>query len=301
MAKSKTKINETKGDRALHAFTTLMLLFVTVIVGYPVIYVISSSFSSSAALNAGRVVLWPVDFSTASYEFVFRYQQVWTGYRNTIFYTIGCTLVSLFLIVTMAYPLSKRYYQGRKFVTALIIAAMLTSAGLIPSYILKDSLGMVDTVWAIILSGALSFRSVIVLRTAFQTGIPGELFDAAEIDGANDIQCLVQLAIPLAKATLSVVSLWTIVGAWNEYFNAMIYLHDRSMWPLQLFLREIMTAGQTIDASSVSGSDMLAMLDDGTAGIKYALIVMSTVPVLVLYAFVQKFFKKGVMIGSVKG
>ena len=301
MAKTKTKIREPRCDRVMHAITSTVLMFVLIIVGYPVLYVVSSSFSSTNALNEGRVLLWPVEFSLSSYEFVFRYEQVWIGYRNTIFYTIGCTVVTLFLTVTMAYPLSKKYYQGRKFVTSLIIVAMLTSSGLIPVFMLKKSLGMVNSVTAIILSGALSFRSVIVLRTAFQTGIPGELFDAARIDGANDFPCLTQIALPLSKATLSVVSLWVMVGAWNEYFNAMIYLHDRNMWPLQLFLREILTAGQNIDASTVSGTDMLALMDNGTAGIKYALIVISTVPMLILYNVLQKFFKKGVMVGSMKG
>lgn len=299
--KSLSKIRASKGDRVLQGICTAVLLFVLIIVGYPVLYVISCSFSSNMALSNAKVLLWPVDMTLASYKFVFRFEQVWIGYRNTVFYTVAGTLVALFLEITMAYPLSKRNYQGRKFVTSLMIIAMMTSAGLIPAYMLRDSLGMVDTVWAVLLAGALGFRNVIILRTAFQSSIPGDLFDAARIDGANDFQCLTSIAIPLAKATISTLTLYAAVGCWNEYFNSMIYLHDRNMWPLQLFLRQILTASQTIDASSVSSTEMLAQLADGTEGIKYALIVMSTVPVLILYAVVQKYFKKGVMIGSVKG
>lgn len=297
----RNKIRESKGDRLLQVLTTLLLIGITIIVGYPILYVVSCSFSSNSALNTGKVLLWPVDATVASYKFVFRYKQVWIGYRNTIFYTLAGTAITLFLEVMMAYPLSKNYYQGRKPITTLMIIAMMTSAGLIPSYLLRESLGMVDTVWAVLLGAALGIRNVIILRTAFKSSIPGELFDAARIDGANEFQCLTSIAIPLAKATISVLTLYAAVGHWNEYFNAMIYLHNPNMYPLSLFLRQILTASQTIDAGSVQGSDMLAMLSEGIEGIKYALIVISTVPVLIFYAVVQKYFKTGVMIGSVKG
>lgn len=295
------KIRESGGDRLLQIFTTLILVGITIIVGYPIVYVVSCSFSSNSALGTGKVLLWPVNATFASYQFVFRYKQVWIGYRNTVFYTLAGTAITLFLEVMMAYPLSKSSYQARKPITSLMIVAMMTSAGLIPSYLLKQSLGMVDTVWAILLGAALGIRNVIILRTAFKSSIPGELFDAAKIDGANDFQCLTSIAIPLAKATISVLTLYAAVGHWNEYFNAMIYLHNPNMYPLSLFLRQILTASMTIDAGSVQGSDMLAMLSEGIEGIKYALIVISTVPVLAFYAVVQKYFKTGVMIGSVKG
>ena len=201
----------------------------------------------------------------------------------------------------MAYPLSKRTYQGRKVITTLMIVAMLTSAGLIPAYLVRKWLGLVDTVWAVLLSGILGFRNVIILRTAFSSTIPGDLFDAAKLDGANDFQSLYHVALPLVKATLSVLTLYAAVAKWNEYFTSMIYLHDQNMYPLQLVLRSILTASQTIDPDAVTSSEMLALLNDGTEGIRYALIVVATVPLLVMYAVVQKYFKKGVMIGSVKG
>lgn len=297
--RKRRKVSSAWDERIFHAITTAVLVFVLVIVGYPVLYVVASSFSSNAALNTGRVFIWPVEFTLDAYKFVMQYKQVWIGYRNTFFYVVVGVCLTLFMTVSMAYPLSKKWYQGRKFVTTLVIIAMMTTSGLIPVYMLKKSLGMVNTVWPIILSAVLPFRSVIVLRTAF--AVPGELYDSATIDGANEFQSLIHIGLPLSKSTLSVVLLWNVVGRWNEYFDAMIYLHDQNKWPLQLFLRQILTAGQKIDASMVSGTDMLAQLNAGTEGIKYALIVMSTIPVLLLYQVVQKFFKTGVMTGALKG
>ncbi len=296
----KSKIKDSFGDRVLTAITTVILILVIIIVGYPVLYVISASFSSSKALAAGKVLLFPVDVTLGGYEFVFQYQQVWTGYRNTIFYTASGVLITLFLDIICAYPLSRPNFQGKGWYTAFLLGVTIISAGLIPTYIVKSNLGMVNTVWAVILAGAISVHNVIILRTAFKSSIPGELFDAAQIDGANEFQCLVKIAIPLAKATISVITLYSIVGCWNEYFNAMIYLRDKELFPLTLVLRTILTAGQQLDMSNASAS-MQNIAAEGTEQIKYCLIIMSTLPVLVAYAVVQKYFKKGVMIGSVKG
>ena len=296
----KSRIKDPVGDRVLTAVTTAILILIIIIVGYPVLYVISCSFSSAKAIGAGKVLLLPVDVTLAGYEFVFQYEQIWIGYRNTIFYTICGVSITLFMDIMCAYPLSRPYFQGRGWYTAYLMATTIIGAGLIPTYIVKSSLGMVNTVWAVILAGAISVHNVIILRTAFRSSIPGELFDAAEIDGANDFQCLVKIAIPLAKATLSVITLYSIVGCWNEYFNAMIYLRDKNLFPLTLVLRTILTAGQQLDMSGVS-ANMQNIVSEGTEQIKYCLIIVSTVPVLVAYAVVQKYFKKGVMIGSVKG
>jgi len=300
--KKSTKIRESAGDRVLEVFTTVILVLILIIVGYPLIYVVSCSFSSSKALSASRVLLWPVDLSLAGYNFVFQYRQVWIGYRNTIFYTItGTTLTMLFQIL-MAYPLSKRDYQGKGLILKLMLIAMMTSSGMIPTFILKMNLGMVGNISAIILSGLVGIRNVFMLRNSFMHSIPGELFDAAKIDGANDFQCLVQLAVPLAKATISVLVLYAAVGCWNDYFNALIYLSGKQdLWPLQLFLRNIMTSAQGIDQGTLTTTEQAAMQDSGIEQIRYCLIVITTVPVLVMYAIVQKYFQKGVMVGSVKG
>ncbi len=303
MKKNKqTKIKHAAGDRLLQLITTFLLIVILIVVAYPVIYVVSCSFSSAEALSTGRVLLWPVEPTLAGYEFVMQFQQVWLGYRNTVFYTVATVVINMVMTVLCAYPLSRPSFRARKYYMTYFFITMMVGAGLIPTFIIRANvLNLYDSVWAILLGGAMSVSNMIIVRTAFQSGIPQELFDAACIDGANDFQCLIKIAIPLAKATLSVVTLYYAVGVWNDYFTAMIYLETETKFPLALFLRSILTAGEQISADDVVDTTMLEKLKEGTQQIKYALIVMSTIPVLVLYAFVQKYFEKGVMIGSVKG
>lgn len=298
--KNPNRIKDTAGDRALQVFTTVMLLLLFVIVGYPVIYVISCSFSDGKALEAGRVFLLPIDPTLAGYKFVFGYSQIWQGFKMSLFYTVVGTLINMVLSIMCAYPLSRPDLPGKGIYTKILVFTMLFGAGMIPNYILKSKLGLVNTIWVILISGAMSIHNMIIIRTSFKTSIPPELFEAAKIDGANDFICLAKIAVPLAKPTLSVITLYYAVAHWNNYFTAMIYLRNQKLFPLQVVLRGILTAGETIDASSVSET-MQAQLKNGTEQIKYALIVISTVPVLILYFIVQKYFKKGVMIGSVKG
>lgn len=302
IAKKRTKIQETTGDKILLAFTDLVLVLVLIIVGYPVLYVISCSFSSNAALSAGRVLLLPVEFSFASYEFVFKYEVVWVGYRNTIFYTIVCTVIQVSLQVLAAYPLSKRNYQGRGIVMAFFFLTTMIGAGMIPNLLLRSALGLRNNLMAVITIGLFSVNNMIIMRTCFRSTVPGELFDAAQIDGANDFQALTKIALPLSKATLSVLTLYAAVGQWNEYFSSMIYLPNRpDLWPLQLVLRPILTASQQLAQDGLSEAERAALENTGTEGVIFALIVVATVPVLVMYFAVQKYFEKGVMIGSVKG
>jgi ABC-type glycerol-3-phosphate transport system permease component len=290
--KKSTKIVESKGDRVLAAITTVIIVLLLVVVGYPVLYVISSSFSSTNAIRAARVVLLPVEFTTEGYEFVFGRQDVWTGFRNSALYTLWGVSITMFLHIVCAYPLSKRYYQGGKGIMMYFFFTTLFGAGMIPTFIVKGIyLGMFDSVWAVLLASSISVSDVIILRTAFRS-IPGELFDAASIDGANDFQTLVQIALPLVKATVSTLVLYAAVGCWNEYFNAMIYLRNENLVPLQLVLRNLLDSTQIKDPS---------LAESGAEQMRFALIVVSTVPVLVFYFIVQKYFKKGVMIGSVKG
>lgn len=295
------KIKDTVGDRALQVFTTIVIILLLIIVGYPVIYVVSCSFSSGTALKSGRVVLLPIQPTLAGYKFVFQYKTVWIGYRNSLFYVLFGTTINMTLSILLAYPLSKPDLPLKKAYNTFIIITMLFGAGLIPTFILKSQLGLVDNVWAVLLDGAVSIYNTMIIRTSFRSSIPPELYEAAKIDGANDFRCLTTIALPLSKATLSVITLYYAVAHWNTYFTAMIYLRNQNLFPLQVFLRTILTAGQTIDASSIESETMLAQLQDGTQQIKYALIVLSTVPVLLLYFLVQKYFEKGVMVGSVKG
>ena len=296
-----TKIRESTGDAILDVLTGVVLVLLILVVGYPVIYVISCSFSDPAALQAGKVVLWPVDFTLSGYKFILDFKQVWIGYRNSIFYTAAGTLLHLAMCVLAAFPLSRRSYQGRGPLMKIFYFSTLFGAGLIPTFILKTSMGMFNTVWPVILVSAMSVSHIIIMRTCFASSIPGDLFDAAKIDGASDFQCLFKIALPLAKATLSVITLYAIVGAWNEYFTSMIYLRDENLYPLQLVLRPIMTAAvATVDVSNMSSASQ-QVAEQGLDQVRYGLIIVATVPALIAYFVVQKSFKGGVMVGSVKG
>ena len=300
--KNKNKIIETRGDRVLQAATTVFLLLILIIVGYPVLYVVSCSISSDDALRKGLVYFLPIDPTLAGYKFVCNYRAVWIGYRNTIFYTVFGVIITMFMQIIAAYPLSRPNYQGRNVLMKIFFLTTMFGAGLIPTYMVKSSLGMVNTVWAVLLAGVVGVSNVIILRTAFRSSIPGELYDAAAIDGASDIQTMVQIALPLVKATVSVLVLYSAVGCWNDYFNAMIYLRNENFYPLQLFLRTILTGAQQIkNDSSSSSSQAMQQAAEGVEQIQFAMIVVATVPVLVFYFVVQKYFEKGVMVGSVKG
>lgn len=298
--KNFSKIHESRGDRALEIFTSVILVLVLIIIGYPLIYVVSCSFSSSDALKTAQVFLWPVDFTLNGYKFAMQYSDLWLGFRNTLMYTVLGVSLTMFLQILLAYPLSKNDYQGKSIILKMMLVAMMVNAGMIPNFLMKKELGLLNNVGAIVLAGTISIHNTFMMRNAFKHSIPGDLFDAAKIDGANDFQALVKIAIPLAKATISVLVLYSAVGCWNDYFNALVYLTARrDLWPLQLFLRNILTAGEVINDA---GSGVLSSTDDGgLESLRYCLIVISTLPVLVMYMFVQKFFEKGVMVGSVKG
>lgn len=300
MVNKKRKMKRTWGDKLTYASTTLILLLVLLVVGYPVVFIISASMSSSNALLAGQVLLWPVEFTLDSYKFIMQYQAVWSGLKNTMIVLVAQTSIEMTLTVLCAYPLSKSTYRRKKYLTVVFLITMMFGAGLVPSFLIKSKLGLVGSRWAVILAGCLSTYNMLIVRTAF-VSVPKELFEAAEIDGASHFQCLVKVGLPLVKATLSVILLYSLVNSWNEYFNSMIYLRDRAKYPLQLILRTILLGSQSIDMSNVSSTQLIQQANDGIAGIRYALIVMSTVPVLVLYMAIQKSFKKGIMVGSVKG
>lgn len=304
--KKKTKIQDTIGDKVLEWITTIILVILLIVVAYPVIFVVSASFSSGTALTSGRVLLWPVEPTISAYKVVFGMKDILLGYKNTLFYTVVGTLMQMFMQIICAYPISRPNFQGRGVYTKIIVITMLVSAGLIPMYLVRQSLGLINNIWAILTSGLLGASNVFILRTAFKNSIPGELFDAAAIDGANDFQCLVKIALPLAKATISVITLYAIVAHWNNYFTAMIYLPNREdLWPLQLFLRNLLISSSSLGAAAGTeggGTTTSAgNMAEATEQLRYALIVVSTVPVLLAYAAVQKYFKGGVMVGSVKG
>jgi len=298
--KNTNKIGLCRQDRIMYTvINTIMILFLIIIL-YPLIYVVSSSFSSGSAVSAGRVLLWPVEPTLQGYKIVFGYKAVWTGYANTILYTVCGTCLNLVLTVMVAYPLSRRNFQFKKFYTTLFLITMFFSGGIIPSYILHVKLGLVDNRITMIVTAAISTYNMIVMRTFFQNSIPYELLESAKIDGISDIGYLFKIVIPLSKAIFAVITLYYAVGHWNSYFNAMLYLRTRDFYPLQIILRDILNAAK-VDLSQIDDAELLAALKGASDVMKHSLIVVSSVPILVAYPFVQRFFEKGVMIGSVKG
>ncbi len=296
----KNKLKVTRDDKIFYGICYAITGLLLVVILYPLIFVVSSSFSSGVAISSGQVILWPVEFSTSGYEFIFQYRQVWTGYRNTIVITVVATVLNLFLTICAAYPLSRRDFTARKYYIYLFLIPMFLSGGIIPTYILMAKLNLTNTLWAVILSGAVGITNVIIMRTYFQNSIPYELFEAARLDGISDLGYLLKIALPLSKPVLAVITLYYAMGHWNSYFNAMMYLRDPNLYPLQVVLRDILSASN-VDTTQIDDAEMLAKMQDYMNQLKYALVVVSSLPLLVVFPFVQKFFEKGVMIGSVKG
>lgn len=289
-------------DRVFDIVNPLIMIFFLIIFAWPLWFIVIASFSNPSEVWQGNVLLFPKGFTLAAYKAVVEYKEIWIGYRNTLFYTVFGTLINLVLTVCAAYPLSRKEFMPRNFFMAMFMFTMFFSGGLIPTYLVVNNLGLTNTVWAMILPGAVSIFNVIIMRTYFVNSIPESLREAAQLDGVNDFQYLVKIVLPLSKPIIAVVGLYYGVGHWNDFFNALIYLNDKSLMPLQSFLRELLLSNQVttgslqgLDASAVAAKMQLAQT------LKYSAIIVSTVPVLCVYPFIQKYFVKGVMIGSIKG
>lgn len=294
-------IKDAKGDKVFTIinYTFLSLLLLAVL--YPLIYIISSSFSSPGAVSSGKVWLWPVDLSLEGYKAVFKNEMIWTGYANSLFYMVAGTLINVVLTILASYPMSRSDFRGKNLFMFMFVFTMMFNGGLIPNYLLVSELGMLNTRWAMLIPNAIAAFNVIITVTFFRSSIPKELLESAKLDGCNDFKFLYKIVIPLSAPIIAVISLFYAVEHWNQYFNALIYLRDNSLYPLQLVLRSILTQNE-IDPSMMGG-DMEALESKiGLSNLlKYSLIVVASVPVLSIYPFVQKHFVKGVMIGSVKG
>ncbi len=295
-----TLIRESAADRWFMVGLYIILSFILVIVAYPMIYILSSSFSSSQAVIGGKVWLWPVDPSLFGYEAVFQYSTVWTGYWNSIIYMLFGSLLSVALSIMFAYPLSLKTFYGRSIFIWALLFAMIFNGGLVPYYLVVKSLGLLDTRWAIILPPALNIFSAIIAKTFFQSTIPKELYEASELDGCSDIGFLLRIVLPLSKPIIAVLLLWSAVFQWNSYFNALIFLDTKHLFPLQLILREILVLDQASMSSMSLTPEQLQRFEDMKTLLKYSVIIVSSVPMLMLYPLAQKYFVKGVMIGSVK-
>ncbi|UQZ36889.1 sugar ABC transporter permease [Paenibacillus sp. PK3_47] len=293
--------NESITDKLFVIVNIFFMSVIFIAVLYPIIYIVSASFSDSQAVVSGEVWLWPVRPSLEGYKAVFEYKQVWVGFGNSILYTVTGTLVNIVMTVLAAYPLSRRDFYGKNVLMILFMFTTMFTGGLIPGYLLVRDLGMLDTIWSMILPGALTVWNVIITRTYFQMSIPHELLEAAQLDGCNDFQFVWKIVVRLSGPILAVITLYYAAGNWNQYFNAMLYLKSQDHYPLQLVLKDILVKND-VDVGMLSGDPQDAARREALKTLlKYSLIVISTFPLLVFYPFVQKYLVKGVMVGSLKG
>ncbi|KAA8818023.1 carbohydrate ABC transporter permease [Bifidobacterium vespertilionis] len=279
----------------------VILALVVVAVIYPLWFVIIASVSNQTAVNQGQVTLWPVGFSLGGYEKVFSDGRIWTGYLNTVIYSVVGTALNMIVTIPVAFALSRREFKPRRVILFLFTFTMFFAGGLIPNYLLFKQLGLLDNWLVFILPTAVSVWNVIIARSFFETSIPEDLYDASQIDGLGYWGYFLRIVLPLSSAIIAVLALYYFVGHWNDFFTGLVYIRDADKLPLQNVLRSILLANQTgMTGQSSGGMDLLQQREFANQ-IKYGVIIVSTLPLLVLYPFLQKYFNKGVMIGAVKG
>ncbi|WP_374992207.1 carbohydrate ABC transporter permease [Paenibacillus sp. LHD-38] len=281
-------------EMLIYLFAGLMLIIIV----YPIYFIVMASFSDPSAVANGQMWFFPKGFTLDGYQELLKHSNIWIGYKNTILYTAAGTLISLAINVSAAYALSRKDLVGRKAITMFFIFTMFFNGGLIPTFLTIRDFHMYDTFLVMVLPFSVAVFNIIVARTFFQSSIPGDLWEAAQLDGCGNLKYYVQIVLPLSKAILSVLALWTAVGYWNSYFNALIYLKDQDLYPLQLVLRNILITNQM---QSSMGTGEAAVVALRLANLmRYSVIIVSTLPIMCMYPFVQKYFNQGVMIGAVK-
>lgn len=295
MKKQSLFSNDKLFDATVNLFSVLTILIVL----YPLLFVLSASFSDPDLVLRGKVLLFPKGITLEPYKMVLENEKIWIGYRNTIIYTVLGTTINVVLTIMLAYPLSRKDMPLRRPITLFVIFTMYFNGGMIPTYLLVRDLGIYNTIWAIIIPGAITTYNFIVAKTFFENSIPHELYESAMIDGSSNIRTLVSIVLPISTSIIAVLILFYAVAHWNSYFSALIYLRNEDLYPLQIVLRDILLLGQTeqMGTNDIGMGDKIKMAE----GIKYSVIVVSSLPILVLYPFVQKHFVKGVMIGAIKG
>lgn len=293
------KVQKSRTDKIFDFFLYTISTIIVIVMLYPMYFIVIASFSNPADVSAGNIVLLPKGITFKGYQKLLEYSQLWVGYKNTILYAALGTVISLVVNVPTAYALSRKDLCGRKLFTVFYLIPMFFTGGLIPTYLIVKDFGLLDNFWVMVLPFSVITYYIIVARTFFNNSIPGDLWEAAQIDGCGNLGFFFQIVIPLSKAVLAVIALWTAVGQWNSYFNALIYLRNPDLQPLQLVLRNILVSNQTISSMSTGAAAVEAkqMADL----IKYAIIVVSSAPIMCMYPFVQKHFNQGVMLGSLKG
>ncbi|MFQ7749836.1 MAG: carbohydrate ABC transporter permease [Eubacteriales bacterium] len=300
MAKLKSIRRQVTGkDLAFNIVLYAICIIILLIVVYPLYFIVIASFSNPTEVANGKVWLWPSQFTVDGYKEILRHAEIWVGYRNTIFYTVAGTLIGLAVNIPAAYALSRRDLVGRKVITFYFIFTMFFNGGLIPTYFTIRDFGLYNSFWVMVLPFSVVVYHIIIARTFFDSSLPQGLLDAAQIDGCSNLRFFFQIALPLSKAVLAVIALYTAVAQWNAYFNALVYIKDDGLKPLQLIIRNILITKQLIagtgDGLAAQEARRLSEL------MRYAVIIVTTVPIMCVYPFVQKYFSKGVMIGAIKG
>ncbi|NLB91263.1 MAG: carbohydrate ABC transporter permease [Clostridiales bacterium] len=290
---------ETRKDKNLNAIMYFLVSIFILLCAYPVYFVIVASFSNASVVNSGELLLWPKGFHIDGYKFVFTDQRILTGYTNTIFYTVGGTFLGLICSLMSGYSLSRDDLPGRGILMGLLVFTMYFSGGLIPTYLIVKSLNLTNTRTICILMGSISVYNIILIRTFFSENIPKELQEAAFIDGCGNFHFFLKFALPLSKAIIAVIALYLAVGYWNSYYTALIYITDNDKKPLQIFIREMLMTSES--TSDFADAELASQYKQMVQVVKYAVIVVATVPIMCIYPFLQRYFVQGVMIGSIKG
>ncbi len=298
--KTRRLLRKTRFDAAFDGISTLLLVLALIVVLYPLYFVVIASVSDATSISTGKVILLPKNLSLVGYRRILQDTRIWSGYRNSILYTVGATALGVTTTVMAGYSFSRGDLAGRRVLMTIYVFTMYFSGGLIPTYLVVKQLGMMGSPWVVVLLGSVSVYNIIIARSFFSGSIPPELLEAASIDGCGNGRFFASIVLPLSKSIIAVLALYYAVAQWNGYFNALVYLNRQEHYPLQLILREILVSSQMVQAD-ITDLDAIQEMQRIAATVKYGVIVVASVPMLLLYPFVQKYFVKGVMIGSVKG
>jgi len=293
-------IGRSRGDKVFDGIVMVLMILVLFVCLYPLYFILIASVSDPYMVSAGKVLVIPKGITFNAYERIFHYQKIWMGYRNTILYTTLGTAINVAITVTAGFALSRKTLVGRRMILMLFVFTMFFNGGMIPTYMVVKSLGLINTIWAMVLPNAMSVWNLMIARSFFETTIPEDLRGAAFIDGAGNLTFFFQIVLPVSKAIVSVLVLFYAIAHWNAFFNAFIYLESDRLYPLQVVLRDILVSNQP-DPSMIDDLATLIEKQKTAELLKYGLIVVASVPVLVLYPFMQRYFVTGVMIGSIKG
>lgn len=299
-ALGKKRMQESTTDKVFLTIIYLVLILAVLIILVPLVYVVSASFSDPQAVISGEMKLFPVRPTLRGYEAVFKYHKIIIGFRNSFFYMFVGTAINLVMTMLAAYPLSRPEFKARRFLSFIFMFAMIFSGGLVPTFMVVEKLGMINTVWAMLIPNALSIWNLMLCRNYITNNIPNELYEAGILEGCTPIKFFTTVVIPLCKPILAVLALYYGIGHWNTYFSALIYLKDPNLQPLQIALRELLVINK-VDPTLVTNVQAIADMQGLTDLLKYAVIVVSSLPLMLIYPFVQKYFVKGIMVGSVKG